>query len=48
MYQPKISYAFTDSFKATLGAYIYDGDANTFYGNLKNSSMIYCELKYSF
>jgi hypothetical protein len=48
MFQPKISYAFTDSFKATLGAFIFEGDANTFYGNLKNSNMIYCELKYSF
>lgn len=48
MLQPKISYAFTDSVKATLGAFIFDGDTNTFYGNLKDSNMIYCELKYSF
>ncbi len=48
MFQPKITYAFTDSFKTTWGAYIFDGDADTFYGSMKNNSMIYCELKYSF
>ncbi len=48
MFQPKVSYAFTDSFKTTLGAYIYDGDTDTFYGSMKNNSMIYCEIKYSF
>ena len=48
MFQPKFSYAFMDSFKTTLGAYIFGGDADTFYGSMRNNSMIYCELKYSF
>jgi hypothetical protein len=46
--KPKLVYAFDDSWKGSLGAVLYRGVADSYYGRLKDLSTIYIELKYSF
>ena len=46
--RPKLSYAFDDHWKGTLGANLYRGDPNTFFGMLHYLSTVYGELRYSF
>ncbi len=46
--KPKFVYAFNDQWKGTLGADIYRGASDTFYGRLWNNSSLFSELKYSF
>jgi hypothetical protein len=46
--RPKITYAFNDSFKGILGAEFYRGDAETFFGRLKNVSSVFTEIRYFF
>ena len=46
--RPKLAYAFNDNIKGTLGLDIYRGENNTFFGQLRNSSLLFSEIKYSF
>jgi hypothetical protein len=46
--KPKMLYAFTDQWKGTLGADIFRGSDNTFYGRLRSNSSLFAEIKYSF
>lgn len=46
--RPKVIYAFTDRLKGTVGADIFRGDRNTFFGRLRDSTGAFAELKFSF
>lgn len=46
--RPKLGYAFDDHWKGTLGANLYRGDPNTFFGMLRYLSTVFGELRYSF
>jgi hypothetical protein len=46
--RPKLAYAFNDNFKGTFGLDIFRGENNTFFGQLRNSSLLFSEIKYSF
>ncbi|HEY5995318.1 MAG TPA: DUF1302 family protein [Gallionellaceae bacterium] len=48
MLRPRLAYAFDDHWKGTLGAYVYRGGANTFFGLLKDRSGGFAEARYSF
>jgi hypothetical protein len=48
MLRPRFAYAFDDHWKGTLGAYVYRGGSNTFFGLLKDRSGGFAELRYSF
>ena len=46
--RPKLVYAFNDNIKGTLGLDIYRGESNTFFGQLRKSSLLFAEMKYGF
>lgn len=46
--RPRLAYAFDDHWKGTLGAYRYRGNANTFFGLLKDRSGAFAEVRYGF
>lgn len=46
--RPKIAYAFTDSLSGTIGADIYEGKEDSFFGRFKDNSTIFAEFKYVF
>lgn len=46
--KPRLMYAFNDELMGTVGADIYRGNNLSFYGQFRNSSCIFFELKYSF
>ena len=46
--RPKLVYSFSDLWKGTLGANLFRGDGNTFYGRLRDNSNIFTEIRYSF
>lgn len=46
--RPLLTYAFTDHWKGTLGAELYDGAADTQYGNLRRNRGGFAEVRYSF
>jgi hypothetical protein len=46
--RPKVVYAFTDRWKGTLGADIFRGSRNVFFGRLRQNSGAYVEMRYSF
>src|SRR6185437_12779671 len=46
--KPKVSYAFTDRLKGTVGANVYRGSDTTFFGVLRDISSVFVEMKYSF
>ena len=46
--RPKIGYAFDDHWKGTLGAILFRGEAQTFFGMMRERSSVYLELRYSF
>lgn len=48
MLRPRLAYAFDDHWKGTLGAYVYRGGANTFFGFLKDRSGGFAEVRYGF
>ncbi len=48
MLRPRLAYAFDDHWKGTLGAYVYRGGTNTFFGLLKDRTGGFVELRYSF
>lgn len=46
--RPKLVYAFNDNVKGSLGLDIYRGDNNTFFGRLRDNSLLFAEMKYGF
>ena len=46
--RPKLVYAFTDNVKGSLGLDIYRGESDTFFGRLRNNSLLFSEMKYGF
>lgn len=46
--RPKVSYNFTDHWKGTVGADLFRGPEETFYGRLRDISTEFAELRYSF
>lgn len=46
--RPKLVYSFDDHWKGSLGADIYRGSNTTFFGQLRDNSLIFGEIKYSF
>lgn len=48
MLRPRLAYAFDDHRKGTLGAYVYRGGNNTFFGLLRNRTGGFAEARYSF
>ncbi len=46
--RPKLVYAFNDSVKGSLGLDIYRGESNTFFGRLRDNSLLFAEMKYGF
>jgi hypothetical protein len=48
MIRPKLVYAFNDNLKGSLGLDIYRGESNTFFGRLRDNSLLFAEMKYGF
>jgi hypothetical protein len=46
--RPKVTYALSDSVKVIVGADIFFGAADSYYGQIKTNSTGYAELRYSF
>jgi hypothetical protein len=46
--RPKITYAFTDYLKASVGGEIYHGPPQSFFGRLDRTSTAYAELRFGF
>ena len=46
--RPKLVYAFNDNVKGSLGLDIYRGESNTFFGRLRDNSLLFTEIKYGF
>jgi hypothetical protein len=46
--RPKLVYAISDYLKGSLGLDIYRGESNTFFGQLRNNSLFFSEIKYGF
>jgi hypothetical protein len=46
--RPLVTYAFSDTWKGTLGAEIYRGAADTEFGSLKSNRGAFAELRYGF
>jgi hypothetical protein len=46
--RPKVTYAFTDRWKGVVGADIFRGPPISFFGNLRDNSTAYAELRWSF
>ncbi|MES1981847.1 MAG: DUF1302 family protein [Pseudomonadota bacterium] len=46
--RPKLVYAFSDHTRGTIGADLYRGGSYTFWGQLRNNSLLFTEVKYSF
>ncbi len=46
--RPKATYAFTDHLKGTLGADLFRGPPNSFFGRIRDTSTAFFELKFSF
>ena len=46
--RPKVTYAITDRWKAVVGADIFRGEGQSFFGRLRDNSAAYAELRFSF
>ncbi|MBI3628543.1 MAG: hypothetical protein HY217_02980 [Candidatus Rokubacteria bacterium] len=46
--RPKVTYALTDRWKAIVGADVFGGDRVSFFGNLRDNTTAYAELRWSF
>lgn len=46
--QPKVSYAVTDRIKAIFGAHIWAGPVDGFFGQLRDVSAVFTEVRYGF
>jgi hypothetical protein len=46
--RPRLVYAFSDNLKGSFGLDIYRGESNTFFGYLRDNSLLFAEMKYSF
>ncbi|GAB3760486.1 hypothetical protein GCM10028796_09190 [Ramlibacter monticola] len=47
-WRPKLTYALSDSLKLTVGADLFRGGRDTYFGRLRDNSLAYAELKYAF
>ncbi|MDH4276221.1 MAG: hypothetical protein OEW08_14405, partial [Gammaproteobacteria bacterium] len=48
VFKPKMSYAWSDHLKTTLGADMYRGPQDSFLGNLRKLSLAYVELQWAY
>gem|GEM_PF-215454 len=46
--RPKLIYAFTDNVKGSIGLDLYRGASHTFFGRLRDNSLLFWEIKYGF
>ena len=46
--RPKLSYSFDDHWKGALGANVFRGDSDTFFGLLQDRSAMYAEMRYNY
>lgn len=46
--RPKLTYAVTDRWKGTLGADVFRGGKDTYYGSLRDNSTAYVEIQHEF
>lgn len=46
--RPKVTYAISDNVKAIAGADLFFGDADSFFGQLRQNRVFYVELRYGF
>lgn len=46
--RPKVSYAFADAWRATVGGEIFHGPHRSFFGRVQDNSGAFAELRYSF
>jgi hypothetical protein len=46
--RPKISYSFDDHWKGALGANVFHGDSDTFFGLLQDRSSVFAEMRYNY
>jgi hypothetical protein len=46
--RPKITYAFTDAFKGSVGGEIYNGPQDSFFGRLRPTAGAFAEVRYLF
>jgi len=46
--RPKLTYAITDGWQATIGAEIFHGPTHSFFGRVEDNTGAFTELKYSF
>lgn len=46
--KPKLSYAFDDHLKGSVGGNLFGGEERAFYARVKDNSTVFAELKYSF
>ena len=47
-FRPKVTYDFTDNWKAEIGGNIFTGEEETFFGQFRENSNIYAAIRYSF
>lgn len=47
-FRPKLVYALDDRWKGTIGASIFRGGSDTYYGQLRDNSIAFFEIKYGF
>ena len=46
--RPKATYAFTDALKGSVGAELYRGNDDSFFGRLREASSVFSEVRYHF
>lgn len=46
--RPRLTYAFNDQWKGSVGADVFRGSPETFFGRLRRTSGVFAELRYSF
>jgi hypothetical protein len=46
--RPKVTYAFTDRWKGIVGADVFRGEPRSFFGNLRDNTAVYAEIRWSF
>ena len=46
--RPKLTYAFTDRWKGSIGGDLYRGEQNSFFGYLRDNSAVYAEVRWNF
>ncbi len=46
--RPKVTYAFTDHWKGSVGGIIYSGPSDSFFGRLSDASTVFAEVRFNF